>query len=99
MVEAVELVVGGDRRFDARVGELLEPGSRGSEVLELADRLPVVEARVPDEELVGALGPLASWGPRAAWRRDPWVEPRSTPRLAVRPGRRPRRGAARRCCG
>jgi hypothetical protein len=45
---AVQGVVGGDRRLDPLVGELLAPGLGGLQLLEVAYDLPVVEARVAE---------------------------------------------------
>ena len=49
--EAVERPVRGDHRLDAGLLEVLPPGARGLEVVEVAHDLPVVEARIADVQL------------------------------------------------
>src|SRR6478609_8655045 len=54
--ELVERMIGGQHRVDPALAEVLAPGARPLERLEVADDLPAVESRVADVKLSRAVG-------------------------------------------
>src|SRR4051812_34840129 len=56
MAELVERMIGGQHRVDPSLAEVLAPGARPIELLEVADDLPAVESRVADVKLRRAVG-------------------------------------------